>query len=142
MGSERGIGASGDSRASRLRRHAGALAERDFRLLFAATTVTTAGDAIALVALAFAVLQVGSASSLGYVLGASKAVQAVVLLLGGVVADRLPRHLVLVGASPLQGAAQAATAALALSSHPSLFAFVAAQCAYGVGAGLIIPAEV
>src|SRR5262245_26121163 len=45
------------------------LREHGFRLLFAATTITTLGDAVAAIALAFAVLDVGSATALGIVLG-------------------------------------------------------------------------
>ena len=95
-----------------LRGRLGPLVERDFRLLFTATTVTTIGDRLALIALTFAVLDVGSTTDLGIVLGSRQAVEAVVLVFGGVISDRLPRNLVLVGASLVQGAAQAVTAAL------------------------------
>ncbi len=46
----------------------GALHERNFRLLFAATSITTIGDRLAGIALAFAVLDIGSATALGLVL--------------------------------------------------------------------------
>ena len=89
----------------------GALRERDFRLLFTGTTITTVGDRIAGIALAFAVLDIGSATALGIVFAVRQGVQALVVVGGGVLSDRLPRNLVLVGASLVQGAAQAATAA-------------------------------
>ncbi len=120
----------------------GALQERDFRLLFAGTTITTAGDRIASIALTFAVLDVGSVTDLGIVLGARQAVEALVLVFGGVLSDRLPRNLVLVGASLLQGAAQAATAAVILTGHASLTWLIVLQALYGIGAGMVIPAEV
>jgi hypothetical protein len=85
-----------------LRERLGALRERDFRLLFVGTTITTAGDRVAGIALAFAVLEVGSVTDLGIVLGVRQAVEALVLVFGGVLSDRLPRNLVLVGASLLQ----------------------------------------
>src|SRR5207247_600366 len=50
----------------RLRAAVGALAERNFRLLFASSTISGLGDGISLVALVFAVLQVSdSAIDLG-----------------------------------------------------------------------------
>ena len=122
----------------------GPLAERDFRLLFAATSVTTLGDRVAFIALAFAVLELpgGSATDVGLVLAARQSVQALVLVGGGVLSDRLPRHLVLVGASLVQAGAQAATAALVLSGDATVALLIALQALYGVGQGMIVPAEV
>jgi hypothetical protein len=120
----------------------GALTERDYRLLFSATTITTIGDRLAGIALAFAILDIGSATDLGIVLGVRQAVEASVLVFGGVLSDRLPRNLVLVGASSVQGVAQAFTAALIISGSTSIGLLVALQSLYGVGAGLVIPAEV
>jgi MFS family permease len=120
----------------------GALAERDFRLLFTATTITTVGDRLAGIALAFAVLEFGSATDLGIVLGVRQAVEALVLVGGGVLSDRLPRNLVLVGASLVQAAAQAATAGVVLSGGASLWTLVALQAAYGVGQAMVLPAEI
>ena len=87
----------------------GPLAERDYRLLFSATTVTTLGDALAAIALAFAVLEVGTAAGLGIVLAARQGVEVVVLVFGAVLSDRIPRNLILVGASLVQATAQAGT---------------------------------
>jgi len=125
-----------------LRERLGPLHEREFRLLFAGTTITTVGDRLAGIALAFAVLDVGSATDLGIVLGTRQAVEAVVLVFGGVLSDRLPRNLVLVGASLLQGAAQAATAAVILTGHASLAWLIVLVALYGLGAGMVVPAEV
>lgn len=120
----------------------GALTERDYRLLFSATTITTIGDRLAGIALAFAILDLGTVTDLGIVLGVRQAVEAAVLVFGGVLSDRLPRNLVLVGASTVQGVAQAFTAALVLSGSASIGMLVALQAVYGIGAGLVIPAEV
>ena len=54
---------------------------------------------------------------------------------GGVLSDRLPRNLVLVGASLVQGVAQAATAAVVLAGAGGVGAIVALQAVYGVGLG-------
>ncbi len=125
-----------------LRERLGPLAERDFRLLFSATTVTTLGDSVGNIALAFAVLRLGSATDLGLVLATRSGVNAALVLVGGVISDRLPRHLVLAGASLLQGAAQAATAGLVLSGHATVGVLIALQALYGVGDGFVVPAEV
>lgn len=125
-----------------LRDRLGALQEREFRLLFSATTVTTIGDRLGGIALVFAVLEFGSATDLGLVVAARMVVEAVVLLGGGVLSDRLPRHLVLVGASLTQGVAQAITAALVLTGSASVASLMALQALYGVGLGFVIPAEI
>ena len=120
----------------------GALRERDFRLLFTGTMITTVGDRLAGIALAFAVLDIASATALGIVFAVRQGVQALVVVAGGVLSDRLPRNLVLVGASLVQGAAQAATAACVLAGVGGVSAIVALQAVYGIGLGLVIPAEV
>jgi MFS family permease len=120
----------------------GALRERDFRLLFAGTMITTVGDRLAGIALAFAVLDIASATALGIVFAFRQGVQALVVVAGGVVSDRLPRNLVLVGASLVQGAAQAATAFCVLAGVGGVEAIVVLQAVYGLGLGLVLPAEV
>ena len=120
----------------------GALRERDFRLLFTGTMITTVGDRIAGIALAFAVLDIGSATALGIVFAVRQGVQALVVVGGGVLSDRLPRNLVLVGACVVQGTAQAATAACVLGGFGGVGAIVALQAVYGIGLGLVLPAEV
>jgi MFS family permease len=126
-----------------LRERLGPLVERQYRLLFAATTITTLGDAVAGIALAFAVLDLtGHATDLGIVIATRQATNAAVVLFGGVISDRLPRNRVLVGASLVQGAAQAATAAFVLSGRATIALLVALQAVYGAGNGLVIPAEV
>ena len=125
-----------------LRENLGALKERDFRLLFAGTVITTLGDRLASVALAFAVLDVGTATDLGIVFAVRQIAEALVLVGGGVISDRLPRNLVMAGASLVQGVAQAATAALVITGSGSIAAIVVLQGLYGVGGGLVVPAEV
>ncbi len=125
-----------------LRERLGALQERDFRLLFTATTITTLGDRLAGIALVFAVLDFGTATDLGIVLAARQVTQALVLVGGGVVSDRLPRHLVLTAASLVQALAQGAIAALVLTGNASVWNLVALLIVYGIGGGMVIPAEV
>jgi MFS family permease len=127
-----------------LRERLGALEERPFRLLFGATTVSTLGDAVAGIALAFAVLSVthDSATKLGLVLAARTVANTALVLVGGVLSDRLPRNLVLVGSSLVQACAQAATAALVFSGHATLGLLVGLQALYGAGDGFVVPAFV
>src|SRR5713226_1651104 len=74
-----------------LRQSFDALRERQFRLLFTGQIVSLFGDALTGVALAFAVLDLGSATDLGYVFAAKTVPLVGFLLIGGVFADRLPR---------------------------------------------------
>ncbi|HTT52903.1 MAG TPA: MFS transporter [Streptosporangiaceae bacterium] len=96
----------------------GALASRNLRLLLATDVVSTFGTAVALVAIPFAVLSVGgSAADVGYVTAAGLLPVIVFLLLGGVIADRLPRQRVMAVANVLQALAQAGSAALVLAGQ-------------------------
>src|SRR5205807_4675803 len=92
------------------------LAERQFRLLFIGRTISLFGSAFAPIALAFAVVYLtGSPADLGLVLSAYMLAHIVFLLAGGVWADRLPRHLVMVASDLLSAVAQIAVAVLLLA---------------------------
>ena len=72
-----------------VRESLGVLRGRDFHLLLAGQTLSNFGSALVPVALAFAVLDLtGSATDLGLVLLASRLPNMVLVLTGGVVADR------------------------------------------------------
>jgi MFS family permease len=114
---------------------------REFRLLFTGEFISLLGTAVAPVALAFAVLDLtGSATDLGYVLAAGWLPQIVFILLGGVLGDRLPRNLVMVGANLLSAAAQGAAAGLLLAglAHPWQLAVL--QAVRGTATALFFPA--
>jgi MFS family permease len=120
----------------------GALAERNFRVLFTSTSISAVGDAVASIALAFAVLQIsGSPVALGLVLAGRQVASAAITLAAGVWSDRLPRHLVLTAAATIQGAAQATSGVLVVSGHASVASLVALQVAYGLASGFVIPAS-
>src|SRR3989441_9224982 len=126
----------------RLRAAAGALAERNFRLLFSSSTISGLGDGVSTVALVFAVLQVkDSAVALGLVLAARQVADAAIVLAAGVWADRLPRHLVLIAVAVVQCAAQAATGTLVVAGVATIPMLVALQALYGLAEGFYLPAS-
>jgi MFS family permease len=113
-----------------------------FGRLVAGRTVSAFGSAFATVALAFAVLdQTGSAIGLGLVVGARTLTNVVLLLFGGVLADRLPRHLLMVGAAVAACLSQAAVAALILS-HAATVVLLALLAAVNGGVSAVsLPAS-
>ena len=112
-----------------------------FRLLVAGRWVNTLGSGVAPIALAFAVLDLtGSVNDLGLVVGARSLFNVVFLLFGGVVADRLPRHLVMVGSGILSGASQAAVAALVLTHTATIPTLLLLSAANGTFAAFALPA--
>lgn len=92
------------------------LRHRDFRLLWIATSTSAIGDRIVTVALALFVIDVtGSATDVGIVLAANAIPLVGLLLVGGVWADRLPRHRVIVVTDLVRFALHALLAGLILS---------------------------
>jgi MFS family permease len=120
----------------------GPLRSRNFRLLVMCNVISVSGSAVSFVAVPFAVLAIGgSASDVGYVATAGLIPLILFLLLGGVVADRLPRHQVLVAANALQALAQAAAATLILTGQARIWSLMALAAAGGIGTGLAYPAS-
>ena len=114
---------------------------REFRLLFAAQAVSGLGNQMAVIAVAFAVLEVGgSASAVGLVLGAGALALVASLLAGGVVADRTSRRAVMLGADLVRVASQGTTAALLILGSPAPWLLAALAAASGAAAGFFMPA--
>jgi MFS family permease len=123
-----------------MRERFGALAERNFRLVFSSTTISAFGDGVSQVALAFAILKIhNSPVAVGIVIAARQAAATIVTLAAGVVADRLPRHLVLVAVAGVQGTVQALTGALVLTGHASVPVLAILAVFYGAADGFVIP---
>lgn len=117
------------------------LREREFRLLFLGRVVSFAGSAMAPVALAFAVLELnGSATELGLVLAVAILPQVFFLLVGGVIADRFPRHLVMVGSNLVAGAAQAVAAYLLLTGTAEIWHLAVIALVRAVASSFFYPA--
>src|SRR4029079_16424903 len=95
---------------------------------------------MAIVALAFAVLEFGSATDLGIVLLAEELPVVILLLLGGVFADRLPRRVFLISSDLVKGVAQAGTALLLLTGSANVWTVALMQVIYGVAGAFSRPA--
>jgi MFS family permease len=119
----------------------GPLRSRNFQLLLACDVISMAGTSIAVVATPFAVLSIGgSGSDVGYVATAGVLPLVVFLLVGGVIADRLPRHQVMVAADVVQGIAQAVTAVLVLTGNARVWQLLVLSAVRGTGLGFYFPA--
>src|SRR6476661_6043724 len=92
------------------------LRTREFRLLFSGQAISVLGDRMAVVALAFAVLEIGgSTSDVGLVLAAGAFPLVATVLAGGVVADRVSRRAVMVVADLARVASQGTMAILLIA---------------------------
>jgi MFS family permease len=120
----------------------GLLGEREFVLLVLARTISMAGGTFANVALAFAVLELtGSKADLGWVLAARSLPQVVFILAGGIWADRLPRHHVMVASNVLSGLSQGAVAVLVLSGEARIWHLVVLSAVNGASSAFFYPAS-
>lgn len=118
------------------------LRHRDFRLLFLGRLTSLAGSAVAHVAFAFAVLGIGgTAGDLGLVLAAGTIPQLLFVLVGGVVADRLPRHIVMVAADVVAGLVQLTTATLVLTGRAEIWQLAALNMVRGTASAFFAPAS-
>ncbi|MGW5972282.1 MFS transporter [Streptomyces sp. NPDC055186] len=118
-----------------------AWAGRNYTLLTASAVVTSLGSHGALIASAFAVLAAGGgAGDVGLVAAARTLPLVLFLLIGGAVADRLPRHHVMVAANVLNCLSQAAFAALVLAGEAQLWQMMLLSGLGGVGQAFFGPA--
>ncbi|WP_308013601.1 MFS transporter [Streptomyces beigongshangae] len=116
-------------------------AGRNYTLLTAAAVVTNLGSQGALIAAAFAVLdEGGDGGDVGLVAAARTLPLVLFLLIGGAVADRLPRHRVMVAANTLNCVSQAAFAALVLAGEPQLWQMMLLTALGGTGQAFFNPA--
>ena len=120
----------------------GALEEREFRLLWLGQATSALGTSLVPVALAFAVIDLtGSASALGIVLSAGLVSRVVLLLFGGVVADRLPRQSLMLGADLLRTGSQGLVAALLITGRAQIWQLVVLFALFGAGDSFFSPAS-
>jgi MFS family permease len=124
-----------------LRDSTAALQERDFRMFWLGQSGSAVGDALVGVALAFAVLELThSATALGLVFAAFSIPRVVLILAGGVWADRLPRRRVMLAADLVRAGAQAIVAPLLITGNAQLWHLVALATVMGGAAAFFQPA--
>ncbi|MEU9609519.1 MFS transporter [Streptomyces sp. NPDC048057] len=117
------------------------LRHRPFRWLATGRTLTQLANAMAPIILAFAVLDLtGSAVSLGLVVGARSIATVVLVLFGGLLADRLPRPLILQGTSAAAALSQAAVAAVLLLGTSSVPLLIVLSVVNGAMSAMSMPA--
>ncbi len=120
----------------------GPLTVRNFRLLFAARSISYFGTYLAPIAVAFAVLDLtGSASDTGIAFACWTLAQVSTLMVGGVVADRLPRRLVMVASDAGNFCTRAAMGALLLSGHARIWEIFVLQALGGAATAFYSPAS-
>lgn len=118
------------------------LAHPAFRWLLAGRTTAMIGNAMAPIALAFAVLDLtSSVMSLGIVVAARSLTNVLFLLWGGVVADRMPRQLVLIGSSAVSAASQGLIAFLVIAGTASVPLLVVLAAVNGMSSAFSFPAS-
>jgi hypothetical protein len=133
--------APGPSRRAGLARRASVLRERNFRRFYAGYVTSLLGTSMSAVAVTFAVLgNGGSATDVGYVIAARILPQVVLVLGGGVLADRLGRRPVMLGSDVLRCCAQAGLAAALLAGRPAVWLIAVLAALVGTGEAFFEPA--
>lgn len=120
------------------------LRERRFALLFTARTISVLGGAFGPVALAFGVLGLpgATATTLSIVLTAQTIPEVAFMLVGGVLADRLPRYRVMVAGESLAALAYTVLAAMLVTGWAPVPAVAVGASFAGLAMALVYPALV
>jgi Major Facilitator Superfamily len=122
-------------------RRVAVLAHRDFRRFYVGQVTSLLGTWMSSVAVTFAVLGSGvSADGLGVVMVAGILPQVAFVLGGGVLADRIGRRPVMLGADALCCAAQAGLAVALLTGRPPIWLFAVLAALVGTGQAFFGPA--
>ncbi|WP_405944419.1 MFS transporter [Streptomyces sp. NBC_00932] len=116
--------------------------DRRFVLLASARTISVLGNGFARVALAFAVLSLPGATPgrLSLVLACQALPQLVLILVGGVIADRMSRSRLMMISDCLGAAAYGGLAAMVLTGHAPLTAMCLLAVVAGTASALFAPA--
>jgi hypothetical protein len=122
-------------------RRVAVLAHRDFRRFYVGQVTSLLGTWMSSVAVTFAVLGSGvSADGLGVVMAAGILPQVAFVLGGGVLADRIGRRPVMLGADALCCAGQAGLAVALLAGRPPIWLFAVLAALVGTGQAFFGPA--
>ena len=116
------------------------LRQRDFRNLLLGQAASTIGDGIVFVALALYVTDIGSTTDVGIVLAAATLPLVAFLLIGGVWADRLPRHRVMIVTDLIRFGLHALLAALIFAGAVEIWHLVVIEALFGTAEAFFRPA--
>jgi MFS family permease len=116
------------------------LRQRNFLFLFLGQAASTIGDRIVYVALALYVTDIGSPTDVGLVLAAATFPLVAFLLLGGVWADRLPRHKVMIVTDLARFVLHAVLAALIFTDEVEIWHIVVIEALFGTAEAFFRPA--
>ncbi|WP_370268529.1 MFS transporter [Streptomyces sp. V4I8] len=117
-------------------------AHRDGNVLrwLTAYTASMTGDSVYYIALSWAAVQAGSPSQAGVVMAVSALPRALLMLGGGVIADRLGPRRVVIGSDALRCAAVLAVAALLFLTTPGLWPLALLALVFGIVDAVFMPA--
>jgi len=116
------------------------LRHRDFRLLWAASSASTLGDHIVFVALALYVTEIGSPSDVGIVLAAHAIPLVLFVLIGGVWADRVERHRLMIVTDVVRATLHGTLAILIFIGDVPIWAIVVIEAGFGTAEAFFNPA--
>jgi MFS family permease len=118
-----------------------AMQDRNFRWFFLARAITMIAGSMSSIALAFAVLEIDNdARSLSFVLAAFTISNIVFVLFGGVVADRLPRALIIQSCYVIDILTIGSIAALLFTGTATIPALVILSVFNGASTAFVMPA--
>jgi len=121
---------------------AGPLRLPDFRYLFAARAISYIGTYLAPIAVAFAILDNGGgATAVGLGFAAWTLAQVAMLAFGGVVGDRVPRRLVMIGSDVASATVRTTMGVLLLSGNAQVWQLIALQACGGAAVAFYSPAS-
>jgi MFS family permease len=113
----------------------------DFRYLFLGQAASVVGDRVVVVALALFITQrTGSPTDLGLVLAAQTLPLVALLLFGGVWADRLPRHRIMIATDLTRCVLHAALAVLIFTGAAAVWQLVVIEALFGAAQAFFQPA--
>jgi hypothetical protein len=117
-------------------------AHRDPNVLrwLTAYTASMVGDSVYYIALSWTAVQTGTAAQAGLVMTASAVPRALLMLGGGVIADRLGPRRVVVGSDAVRCAAVLAVAALLYVTSPGLWPLALLALVFGAVDAVFVPA--
>lgn len=117
------------------------LRHRDFRLLWSGLATSLMGDGLWLVAIAFQVIELGGGPVQLSLIAAMYSVGLVAfVLLGGIVADRLPGRLIMISADLVRAVVVATLGILAVANGVEIWMLAAGGFVIGAAEAFFIPA--